>query len=58
MATKPPTPPPAKPPATPSTPGDKARSFILYAFALSIALHVFFGSFLNYKPYKSEEEKA
>ncbi|MBC5809298.1 MAG: energy transducer TonB [Candidatus Eremiobacteraeota bacterium] len=41
----------------PVTTGERTRSFLLWAFAISIVGHFVFGSLLPYKPYQSTEEK-
>jgi TonB family protein len=48
----------AKPPKTPLTSAQRSRNFLLYGIAISLALHLLAGPFLQIKNPQQEEEKV
>src|SRR6202042_3372623 len=49
---------PVAPQQEPQTPGDQARSFLLWAFAISIVLHFGFGGLIPKKPYTQKDQEV
>src|SRR5579884_68944 len=49
--------PPQRPPQPPVSRADRAKNFLFYGFAISVALHLIFGQFVKFQNSHTEEEQ-